>query len=156
MRATSARLDREVFMSSLKYAFVAALALLVSACGGDRSNSSPVAPTPVTVPEPAPPPTPALPPPTPGNTIVTIASGASTAGAAAFGLNPLTVATGATVMWRNTDVTAHTATSDSTGVFNTGSIGPNGSSASVTFNTAGVVRYHCAIHPGMVGTIVVQ
>ena len=87
---------------------------------------------------------------------MTIASGASTAGTAAFGLNPLTIATGTTVIWRNADVTAHTATSDSAGVFNTGTINPNGSSGSVTFNTAGTVRYHCAIHPGMVGTIVVQ
>jgi plastocyanin len=87
---------------------------------------------------------------------VTIDAGASTAGTTAFGANPLTIATGTTVVWRNTDVTTHTATSDGAGVFNTGNIGPNGGSASVTFSTAGTVRYHCAIHPGMVGTIVVQ
>lgn len=70
-------------------------------------------------------------------------------------MNPLTIATGTTVVWRNTDVTTHTATSEGAGVFNTGNIGPNGS-ASFTFNTAATVHYHCAIHPGMVGTIVVQ
>jgi plastocyanin len=71
-------------------------------------------------------------------------------------MNPLTIATGTTVTWRNTDVTTHTATSDSSGVFNTGNIAGNGGSASFTFNTAGTVHYHCAIHPGMIGTIVVQ
>jgi plastocyanin len=70
-------------------------------------------------------------------------------------VNPLTVATGTTVVWHNDDNIPHTATSDAAGAFNTGNIGPNGT-ARVTFNTAGTVRYHCAIHPGMTGTIVVQ
>jgi len=140
-------------MSSLKFAFLVVFAMIVSACGSNNSSPSPVAPTPTPAPVASPAPAPA---PTPGSTSVTIDAGASTAGAAAFGMNPLTVATGTTVIWRNSDVTAHTATSDSAGVFNTGNIGANGGSASVTFNTAGTVQYHCAIHPGMVGTIVVQ
>jgi plastocyanin len=142
-------------MSSLKFAFFVAFAMIVSACGSNNSSPSPVAPTPTPAPVSSPAPAPA-PAPTPGSTPVTIGTGASTAGAAAFGMNPLTVATGTTVVWTNADVTAHTATSDGAGVFNTGNIGPNGGSASVTFNTAGTVHYHCAIHPGMVGTIVVQ
>lgn len=142
-------------MSALKFAFFVVFAMVVvSACGSNNSSPSPVAPTPTPAPAPAAP-APA-PTPTPVSTSVEIGAGASTAGAAAFGMNPLTIATGTTVIWRNTDVTAHTATSDSAGLFNTGNIGPNGGSASATFNTAGTVHYHCAIHPGMVGTIVVQ
>ena len=141
-------------MSALKSAFFVVFALFVTACGSNNSYPSPTAPTPAPAPAPAAP-APA-PTPTPVNTTVTIGAGASTAGAAAFGANPLTIATGTTVIWRNSDVTAHTATSDSAGVFNTGNIGANGGSASATFNTAGTVTYHCAIHPGMVGTIVVQ
>jgi plastocyanin len=33
---------------------------------------------------------------------------------------------------------------------------PPGSQFSFTFSTAGTFQYHCAIHPGMVGSVVVQ
>jgi len=42
-----------------------------------------------------------------------------------------------------------------TGAFDSGRVSANGS-ASVTFATSGSFPYHCSIHPGMVGTIVVQ
>jgi plastocyanin len=87
---------------------------------------------------------------------VTIGSGATTQGANAFGMAPITVSTGTTVTFRNNDAVAHTATSDAANVFNTGNINANGGTATVTFAAAGTVRYHCAIHPGMLGSIVVQ
>jgi hypothetical protein len=48
----------------------------------------------------------------------------------------------------STPVTTHTATSDSAGVCNIGNIGPNGGSASFTFNAAGTVHYHCSNSSG--------
>jgi plastocyanin len=136
-------------MNAVKFAFVVLFGLSVCACGSNNDNSSPTAPTPTpTTPAPAP-------TPTPSGTTVTIGGGAETAGAAAFGMNPLTVATGTTVTWHNSDTVPHTATSDSAGVFNTGTINAGGS-ASFTFSSAGTMHYHCTIHPGMVGTIVVQ
>ena len=128
-------------MSLFRFVGIASLALLVSACGSNDSSTPPTAPTPT--------------PPAASGTTVTIPSGASTAGAAAFGMNPLNIATGTTVVFRNSDVVAHTATADAAGGFNTGNIAANGQ-ASVTFSAAGTVKYHCTIHPGMVGTIVVQ
>jgi plastocyanin len=130
-------------MSLMKFAFAASLALLLTACGGN-DTPSPTAPTP-----------PTNNPPAPTGTTVTIANGASTAGAAAYGMNPLTIAIGTTVTWRNSDVATHTATADAAGGFNTGNISPN-ATGTFTFTTAGTVKYHCAIHPGMTGTIVVQ
>jgi plastocyanin len=131
-------------MSPVKFAFAASLALMLSACGGN-DTPSPTAPTP---------PTTNNPPPASGTT-VTIPAGASTAGTAGFGMNPITIATGTTVTWRNSDAVAHTATADAAGGFNTGNIAAN-ATASFTFTTAGTVKYHCAIHPGMLGTITVQ
>src|SRR6202035_724619 len=65
----------------------------------------------------------------------------------------LTVAAGTTVTWTNNDKTAHTSTSN-TGLWDSKHIAP-GKSFSHTFAAAGTFPYHCAIHPGMKGTIVV-
>jgi plastocyanin len=69
--------------------------------------------------------------------------------------NPLTLRVGQTVNWHNLDNIEHTATLD--GVFDTGHI-PAGSAHDipVTFKTAGTFNYHCTIHQGMAGTIIVQ
>jgi plastocyanin len=66
----------------------------------------------------------------------------------------LTVSVGTTVTWTNQDSVAHTSTSD-TGVWDSGSLG-TGQSFSFTFKHVGRFPYHCAIHPYMKGTIVVQ
>ena len=42
-----------------------------------------------------------------------------------------------------------------TGLFDSGRVTANGT-VSVTFATRGTFPYHCSIHPGMIGTIVVQ
>jgi plastocyanin len=67
----------------------------------------------------------------------------------------LTVPAGSKVTVKNSDTTAHTATADSGGAFDTHDIGP-GSSATITLKAAGRVAYHCSIHPFMHGTIVVR
>ena len=65
-----------------------------------------------------------------------------------------TVNVGDSVTWSNESGVAHTATADG-GSFDTASIA-NGASASVPFDTPGTFAYHCAIHPQMTGSIVVQ
>jgi plastocyanin len=67
----------------------------------------------------------------------------------------LTARAGSKVTVKNSDSTAHTATADSGGAFDTGDIDP-GSSATITLKTAGQVAYHCNIHPFMKGTIEVR
>jgi plastocyanin len=73
---------------------------------------------------------------------------------AGFAFNPGTIKVhvGDTVTWTNNDSTNHTATGSG---FDTGTIS-GGSSASVTFDTAGTFAYHCSIHSSMTGTVVVE
>jgi plastocyanin len=59
---------------------------------------------------------------------------------------------GQQVRWHNADVITHTATQDGGG-FDTGFISPGATSAPITVTAAGVVRYHCTIHPSMVGAL---
>jgi plastocyanin len=61
---------------------------------------------------------------------------------------------GTTVTWTNTDSTSHTTTSDAIG-WNSGIVA-RGRQFSFAFQTAGTFPYHCDIHPGMVGTVVVR
>jgi plastocyanin len=85
---------------------------------------------------------------------VTIQRGAETLGNRAYAPDDLTVATGTTVTWTNTDSVAHTSTADANG-WNSGNVVP-GDHFSFTFQTPGTFSYHCAIHPGMIGKVVVQ
>ena len=118
---------------------VAAVSIaLVTGCGGDKYGSTPASPTSPTI----------------GAATVTIQPNARTAGTAAFVPNPLTVSSGAVVTWSNTDSTTHDMVSD-TGVWDSGRIAPGGS-FNFTFPSKGPFPYHCSIHPGMVGTLVVQ
>jgi plastocyanin len=127
-------------MYRLRFALAFGLLAMASGCG----TSSPSSPTTFNP----------SPTPTPGGNAVTIPSGAQSLGNRAFMPNPLTVAAGTTVTWTNTDAIAHTSTSDSR-VFDSGTISPGGS-FSFAFQTPGTFPYHCTIHPGMVGTVVVQ
>lgn len=73
----------------------------------------------------------------------------------AFGPASVTVATGDTVTWTNNEAgIPHTATSDTSGVFNSGTLN-SGVSFSHTFTTAGTFTYHCNIHPAMTGSVTV-
>jgi len=127
-------------MLKSRLVFVFAVMLLASACGSSYS-----APSPVPMPSPT---------PTAGSTPITIPVGASTLGNRAFNPADLDVAVGTTVTWTNTDSTAHTTTSDGPG-WNSGTLQPR-AQFSTTFSNAGTFPYHCAIHPGMVGTVVVH
>ena len=72
----------------------------------------------------------------------------------AFTPSTITVTAGTTVKWTNDDGVNHTVTSN-TGIFNSGTIGNNGT-YSYTFSAAGTYLYHCALHAGMTGTVVVN
>jgi plastocyanin len=72
-----------------------------------------------------------------------------------FSPNPSSMRVGQTVAWKNGDSIAHDATQDASR-FGTGTIGAGATSAPITMSTAGTFTYHCTIHPGMVGTLVVQ
>ena len=111
-----------------------------TACGG-YSPASPT-PTPTTV------------VPDGSTASVTIPMGAASLGDRAYNPGDLTVAVGSTVIWVNTDTVVHTTTSNASG-WNSGSIAPNQRFAT-TLQTAGTFAYHCAIHPGMVGTVIVR
>src|SRR5919107_2681467 len=60
---------------------------------------------------------------------------------------------GDTIMWVNEGNTPHTVTADD-GSFDSGTLQP-GESYSHTFQSAGMVPYHCSIHPFMTGSVTV-
>jgi len=71
-----------------------------------------------------------------------------------FAPETVTVKVGDSIKWTNAGTLPHTATADD-GSFDTGLVDP-GQNATVTFNTAGTFSYHCAPHPWMKATVVVQ
>ena len=119
-----------------------------SACANGYSGTAP-SPTPAPAPAPA-----AAPDPSGGGTAVSIPLGASTLGNRAFAPDQVEIAVGGTVTWTNTDSVTHTSTADQ-GSWDSGSVAPGGKFSS-TYTTAGTFPYHCAIHPGMIGTITVR
>src|SRR5262245_10332571 len=137
-------------MLSLRLVLVSTFLMAAVACGGG-SSTSPTTPSPTPSPAPAPAPAPA-----PGGTAasVTIPTGAQSLGNRAFVPDELDIAAGTTVTWTNNDSISHTTTSDATG-FDSGIVGP-GKQFSFAFPTAGTFSYHCDIHPGMVGKVVVR
>lgn len=72
-----------------------------------------------------------------------------------FSPNPIRITAGSTVTWTNATGPTHTATSD-TGAWNTGNIAPGGTSSAISFPTAGTFTYHCAIHPTLIGSVIVS
>ena len=73
-----------------------------------------------------------------------------------FAPSPTTVRVGQTVAWKNNDGTAHNALEDAAERFATGTVNAGATSSPITMSAAGTFTYHCTIHPGMVGTLVVQ
>jgi plastocyanin len=147
---------RTKHMSACRIIATIFLSSLLLACGS--SSPSNPSPTPSSVPSPVASPVPSpVPSPTPSSNAgagVSILRGASLLTTTAFAPNPIAVPVGGTVTWMNNDNVAHTSTADG-GAWNSGSIAP-GASFSRTFASAGTFQYHCAIHPGMVGTVNVQ
>ncbi len=143
--------------------FLIGLVFTLAACGSTPSTASTstptVAPTATPTPTVAPTatPTPTVAPtatPTPTPTTAP-SSGGSSVSIANFAFSPqrLTVKVGTKVTWTNKDSLTHTVTANG-GAFN--QIVPPGSTFSFTFTKAGTYSYHCAIHPFMTATIIVQ
>jgi len=99
---------------------------------------------------------------------VTIISGAGSpppgysGGKTTYGFSPdvVTVFIGKnnTVFWTNDDTAPHTVTSDTAGIFDSGSTGPlttQGGTFQFTFTTPGTYTYHCSFHAWMQGTVIV-
>lgn len=129
---------------NLRIALAAALLAASFGCGAAYSPSGPSSSPPPATPDPQ---------TTPG-TPTSIVAGASLLTTTAYAPSPVTVAVGGTVTWTNNDTTTHTSTANN-GAWNSGNIAPGGK-FSATFPSAGSFTYHCAIHPGMVGTVTVQ
>ena len=70
-----------------------------------------------------------------------------------FDLADVAVEPGSTITWINKGNEPHTVTADD-GLFDSGVLYP-GDSYTVWFGGAGTVPYHCEIHPGMKGSVVV-
>jgi plastocyanin len=139
------------------------------ACGGGYSSSpttpypSPT-PTPAPTPTPDPSPTPApgpsptpaptptpSPTPTPAPSVVVIEIVAIN-GSMSFRPAAASVRVGQQVVWHNAHSDTHTATQDGGG-FDTGFIRPGATSSPITVTSPGTLRYHCEIHPVMVGAL---
>ena len=99
---------------------------------------------------------------------VTIISGAGSpppgylGGKTTYGYAPdaVTVVIGKnnTVFWTNDDTAPHTVTSDTAGIFDSGTTGPlttQGGTFQFTFTTPGTYTYHCSFHAWMQGTVTV-
>ena len=71
-----------------------------------------------------------------------------------FGPKDLTVALGTKVTWVNDDEIPHTV-AETHKVFRSGAL-DTGDSYSWVFNTPGEFEYFCALHPQMIGKIVVS
>jgi plastocyanin len=67
----------------------------------------------------------------------------------------VTINAGQYVTWRNLDPVSHTTTEDSGPIWNSGLIA-TGNTYQRLFGTAGTFTYHCTVHPGMTGTVIVQ
>jgi plastocyanin len=89
-------------------------------------------------------------------TTYAVAKGGVTVSMRDFSFAPATVTIGVgdSVTWVNDGEEPHTATADN-GSFDTGELAPGGS-GSQTLSSAGSFAYSCTLHPGMVGTVVVQ
>jgi len=112
------------------------LVALAGACGSDSSSSSS---TPTT--------------PTPAADLTITIQG--NRGNQSFSPEPATMRVGQSVAWRNADSITHNATQDATR-FATANLAAGATSSPITMSTAGTFTYHCTIHPGMIGTLVVQ
>ena len=72
-------------------------------------------------------------------------------GAQSFSPNPATLPAGQMIVWHNVDTTTHRVVLDDRSV-DTGDLAPGASSQPMAIGSGGG-RYHCSIHPVMVGSI---
>jgi plastocyanin len=112
----------------------AALGLWVSGCGGHNGNpGSPTAPSGSTAP--------------PDAIVINVVA---IKGEQSFSPNPSTVPEGRTVVWHNVDRFTHRIVLNDLSV-DTGELAPGAFSQPMPLSATG--RYHCTIHPVMVGTL---
>lgn len=71
-----------------------------------------------------------------------------------FDPGTITVKAGSSVTWVNSDTVDHSIIADDES-FDTGVLAP-GEKGSYTFANAGTYTYHCAAHPSMTATVVVE
>ncbi len=152
----------------MRHARLAALTvvavLMIAACSGSSSSTPPAA---ASVAASTPSVAPSLAPSVAPSTAVSIAPSVAPSAAATdatgdavsianFSFQPaaITVPVGATVTWTNNDSAGHTVTADD-GSFKSDRLG-SGATFSQSFAQAGTFAYHCAIHPGMTGTVTVR
>ena len=131
------RKEMRVVVATLMVAFT----LSAWGCGSTYPSGNPV--------QPAPPATPA-PTPAPSSGAVTI-NIVGVNGAQSFSPNPATLPAGQLVVWLNVDTTTHRVVLDDRSV-DTGDLAPGASSQPMAIG-AGGGRYHCSIHPEMIGSI---
>lgn len=72
----------------------------------------------------------------------------------AFSEKSITIMKGDSIIWTNKDSASHTVTGDNNGP--SSSTLKTNEMYSFTFNTAGTFTYHCAFHPSMKGTVLVE
>ncbi len=129
------------------FCLVALSALVfLAACGGGSTSTGGTTSTPAATPTQA------------GNT-QTVMIITNSSGSFAFSPASLTIKAGTTVTWKNTTAASHTVTSDDGKSFDSGASNPiiaQTGMFSFTFTTPGTFAYHCAIHPTMKATIIVQ
>ena len=127
------------------------LLVLLAACGGGSTGTGGTTPTTSTT-------TPPAATATQAGNAMTVMIITDSSGSFAFRPASLTIKTGTTVTWKNTTTVSHTVTSDDGKSFDSGAANPiaAGGTFSFTFTAAGTFAYHCAIHPFMKATIIVQ
>jgi plastocyanin len=150
---------RQSVLPSLGFAILAGvLAVNCGGGGGYGMSSAPSTPT-------------AAAPPDAGTMVVGVIGNN---GASSFSPNPASAKVGQKVAWKNNDGIVHHIVEDteannndgygygpgngssSGSGFDGGVTAPGATSGTMTLGNAGTMRYHCTIHPGMVGSIVVQ
>ena len=98
---------------------------------------------------------------------VSIVPGSSSLTKNGYQPDPVQLKVGQTVVWTNNDSAFHTVTSglpgqpDAGKLFDSGLQGPTamtgkGKTFEHTFDTAGEFDYHCALHPALVGKVIVS
>jgi plastocyanin len=76
----------------------------------------------------------------------------SSIGNGAYRPNPVMANSGDTVVFRNTDSAMHHIVMDD-GSSDLGDVAPGATSKGITLRNANATKFHCTIHPSMVGSI---
>lgn len=127
-------MTRRVFGGRMLIACAALALVSLAGCGGGSgSPSSPSTPSPVT--------------PGASTTIAIV----GIAGAQSFNPDPANITTGTTFTWKNNDGVTHHIVFDD-GSMDSGNLAPGATSAVLTLRSS-TAKYHCTIHPSMVGGI---